>query len=173
MKPHIHFAHTLWRSHLKPGDTVIDATCGNGHDSKILLDRIGPTGHLTCIDIQQSALDNTKARLGPFQNISSLLTCHSNLPNITPHLIVYNLGYLPGGDHSLTTTTSTTLSSLENALEILHPKGLISVMLYTGHPEGAAEAKKLLETPFSNTSISHTKWLHRPQCPSLLIYSKN
>ena len=46
------FAHDIWRRVVRPGDTCVDATCGNGYDSMFLASLIGPTGHLIMLDIQ-------------------------------------------------------------------------------------------------------------------------
>ena len=55
-------AHRLWNSIIRAGDTVIDATCGNGHDSLVLAKQTltKTSGHLYCIDIQQSAILSTQ-----------------------------------------------------------------------------------------------------------------
>ena len=42
----------IWAGFVRQGDTVVDATCGNGYDSKWLAQVVGPTGTLFAIDIQ-------------------------------------------------------------------------------------------------------------------------
>lgn len=51
-------------------------------------------------------------------------------------LVAFNLGYLPGGDKTLTTQSDTTLKALEAAKGILMDGGLISLVVYVGHPGG-------------------------------------
>jgi hypothetical protein len=46
------------------------------------------------------------------------------------------LGYLPGGDKTITTVSETTQLALEAAKKILIPGGLISLVVYVGHPGG-------------------------------------
>lgn len=46
------------------GDIVIDATMGNGHDTQFLAELVGENGHVYAFDIQESAVANTKERLG-------------------------------------------------------------------------------------------------------------
>ena len=41
------------------GDTVVDATCGNGYDTLFLRQMVGESGKVYGFDIQQIALDNT------------------------------------------------------------------------------------------------------------------
>lgn len=45
------------------GDTVVDATMGNGHDTLFLAGQVGPEGHVCAFDIQESALESTRALL--------------------------------------------------------------------------------------------------------------
>lgn len=51
-------------------------------------------------------------------------------------LVAFNLGFLPGGDKEIITKPETTLPALEAAKKILMPGGLISLVVYVGHPGG-------------------------------------
>ena len=53
--------------------------------------------------------------------------------------IVFNLGWLPGGDHRITTLTETTLPAIQQALALLMPMGVLVICVYPGHPEGERE----------------------------------
>ena len=53
---------------------------------------------------------------------------------------MFNLGYLPGSDGTLTTTPSTTLPALDAARRLLRPGGVMTIVVYTGHEGGRAEA---------------------------------
>jgi Putative rRNA methylase len=159
---HLHTAHALWREHLRPGDTAIDATCGNGHDTQILADLVGPAGTLLSYDIQPQALQNAQARL-PHQQIIWKHQCHSQIL-LPARLVVYNLGYLPGGDKSITTQTDTTLKSLKKALEA----DAISIMCYPGHTEGARELTAITQflKDLSGWEITPYRW--KAGAPTLL-----
>ncbi len=50
------FLQAIWAGFVREGDTVVDATCGNGYDSKWLAHAVGPTGTLFAIDIQVQPL---------------------------------------------------------------------------------------------------------------------
>ena len=54
-------------------------------------------------------------------------------------VVVFNLGWLPGGDHTITTHVGSTLDALNAALRLIKPGGLITVCAYPGHAEGACE----------------------------------
>ncbi|MCH9613530.1 MAG: hypothetical protein SP1CHLAM54_05330 [Chlamydiia bacterium] len=149
---HISFSHELWKKHLNPNDLAIDATCGNGKDAFILAKL--PIS-LICLDIQQAAIETSKKYLNRSPNVTFYHQSHETFPPLPkpPRLIIYNLGYLPGGDKELTTKTFSTIQSLKNALSILASDGLISIMCYPGHPEGAHEAQavKAFISPFPHT----------------------
>ena len=144
MKPHLEKAHQFWKKFLNPSDFVIDATCGNGKDTAILAGLV-PEGHVYSIDIQQDAISKAQAAVHA-ENVTFLHQCHSKLPhNERVKLVVYYLGYLPGGYKQLTSQTSTTLISVSKALELLPEGGALSITCYPGHEEGAREEEALQE----------------------------
>lgn len=162
--------------------TFIDATCGNGHDSLFMANLLKPTDELICYDIQEIAINNTKNCLAQsnFKNITYHLGSHEVL--IEPHfdLIIYNLGYLPNGDKSLTTKTSSSLKSIQNALEILnksHDNCLIIIVLYPGHPEGFKESMAIdnfcYQLNSKNYLVCKYQNYNRPSAPYILTISKN
>lgn len=148
-------AHELIAEHVHAGDSVIDATMGNGHDTLFLAGRVGEQGHVYAFDIQQQALDMTSARLGEHGLRDRATLLHENhadmcrcLPaGLEAHVaaVVFNLGYLPGGEKSLTTRSDSTLQALDQSLELLQPGGILSVMAYVGHPGGQEENRAILE----------------------------
>ena len=177
---HLDLAHSYWCRLLLPDDSVLDATCGNGHDA-LALAQFVPEGRLFVCDIQETALRQTKELLSQelpdFKRLEFLHSSHSEIGNrISPETlgaVVYNLGYLPGADKSLTTELSSTLSSIQQALSWIRPGGFISVTCYPGHEEGAREEEALLEY-FSSLSpkewsICHHRWVNRRRAPSLFL----
>ncbi|MBS0647604.1 MAG: class I SAM-dependent methyltransferase [Verrucomicrobia bacterium] len=141
LKPHLDQAYLYWKDLLKSDDRVIDATCGNGKDS-LRLTELVPQGHVYALDIQEAALQKARALI-PHSNITYLLQSHVVLPQGRIKLIVYNLGYLPGGNKDLTTMTSTTLGSLQQAASLLIVGGALSITCYPGHDEGAREEQAI------------------------------
>jgi hypothetical protein len=55
--------------------------------------------------------------------------------------VMFNLGYLPGGDKERVTQPATTRSALAAAADLLRSGGRITVVLYVGHPGGEREAQ--------------------------------
>ena len=155
--------------YISKGDTVIDCTAGNGHDTLFLARATGPSGKVLAFDVQEKALDASEGLLRDngfsckriSRHHSGVLACdeaspsiflindsHENIRDYTvtePQVIIYNLGYLPGGDHSMVTTPASTISSVRSSLDILRQGGVISVITYPGHEEGAAEERLLSE----------------------------
>jgi len=150
----VEYCHHLLRSHVAPGDVVVDATAGNGHDTLLLAQLTTPGGLVFACDVQPAALAATQRLLDsagiPAGSVRLIESGHQHLAAILPPehrgriaVVVFNLGYLPGGDHALTTTATTTIPAIQQALELLRPGGLIVAVLYTGHPGGADEADAL------------------------------
>lgn len=135
------------KSEIAAGDFAIDATAGNGHDTVFLAGAVGESGKVLAIDIQEQAILSTAARLeseGLRDRVKLHLGCHSELAKTvgeqSPRAIVFNLGYLPGGDHELITRTEKTLKALSVAAEILIPGGILAIVCYPGHQGGCEEA---------------------------------
>ncbi len=147
-------AHHFLAEHVKPGDVVLDATAGNGHDTAWLAERVGQQGRVWAIDIQPLALERTSSRLeelGLRGRVELLLGNHAGLDRLLPENLsgelaaaVFNLGYLPGTDHRCVTQPDSTIIALEQTLRWLRPGGAISLLVYRGHPEGPAEAQSVL-----------------------------
>ena len=60
--------------------------------------------------------------------------------------VVFNLGWLPGGDHSVTTHWETTRQAVDSALKLLRPQGVLVICAYPGHVEGDRERQALMDT---------------------------
>lgn len=144
--------HQLLSQALREGDTVVDATAGNGHDTLFLARAVGTKGKVIAFDVQQKAIDATAKRLKDGECDTQVTLVHNSHGRMLEHVergsaaaVVFNLGYLPGEDHGLTTTTVETLGALGLAIQTLRPGGALAVVCYPGHPEGAVEAREVEE----------------------------
>lgn len=176
----IDLAFSFFEKHLCSSDHVIDATIGHGYDALKALSFI-PDGLLYGFDIQQSALDSTDARLKTaYKNYKLFKKSHADFSNEIPNesiaLVIYNLGYLPKGDKTLTTMVESTLTSLNKALELIKPGGFISIMCYSGHIEGARETHHVVDWAKSldktNYLVSSHSLLNRDKAPMLCLVQK-
>lgn len=141
----------LAKSRLKKGDTVVDATLGNGNDISFLKKLIGEEGLAYGFDIQELAIENTRTRLekeGKLENTVLVCEGHENIEKYVEREVefaVFNLGYLPKGDHSLVTKPKTTIDAINQLLKILKPGGLIAIASYIGHDGGMEEYQGLID----------------------------
>ncbi|WP_028612095.1 tRNA (mnm(5)s(2)U34)-methyltransferase [Paenibacillus harenae] len=147
-------AHKWIAERTSPGDIVIDATAGGGVDTLALAKLVGPKGKVYAFDIQQEALDRTSARFAAYADAAALpevkllLQSHSGMADAVEQdaigrtaAVMFNLGYLPGGgDLSVITEPASTIAALNAAVTLLRPGGIVTCVLYPGHPGGAEEA---------------------------------
>lgn len=139
-------AHLLSKPRLQQGDHAIDATVGNGHDTLFLAACVGTTGRVDGFEIQEAALAKAKERLGDCPAVFLHLRGHEEMAAIIPpgvKVIMFNLGYFPTGDKTIMTRPETTLPALSSALDLLAPAGLLTILVYPGHPGGDEEARQV------------------------------
>ena len=128
------------------GETVIDATVGNGNDTAWLLEQVGSTGTVIGFDIQSQAIESTRQRLLDAQNLTLIQDGHQNLlayPYRDLACVLYNLGYLPKGDKTIATHSESTIASIQAASQLLKKGGVIMIIAYPGHPAGKEESDAL------------------------------
>lgn len=147
-------AHEWIRARLPTGGIAIDATAGNGYDTAFLAQCVGSTGRVFAFDIQSSALNATREKLHVANLLTQVELIHAGHETMASHLaiwsgrihaVMFNLGYLPGGDHTIITQPGTTQCAINQALALLHPEGIVTVMLYPHHPGGGEEADAILK----------------------------
>ena len=169
---------------IQPGDTVVDATMGNGHDTLFLCEAVGPSGRVYAFDIQPAAISATEARLLESGLAGrAVLTCagHQLMDQVVHgpvRAVVFNLGWLPGGDHAVTTRWETTRLAVEKALGLLLPLGILTICAYPGHPEGDRERAELLgflsALPNREFNVLHQRFPNAsPGAPECFIVQKN
>ena len=145
-------AHKMIKQMVKPGDFCIDATAGNGHDTEFLCSLVGESGRVIAMDIQQSAVDNTKARLaaaGFSRRAEVFCMSHSDMDRVTApesaDCIVFNFGWLPGGSHDIYTQKDSSLAAIRKGLDCLKPGGVMSLCIYYGRNNGYGERDAILD----------------------------
>lgn len=176
-------AHQLAAKRLRRKVKAIDATAGNGHDTLFLAKKVGPDGKVWAFDIQESAIAATRERLeteGAAKQVVLHQSSHADMLELVPEsahgsikLVMFNLGYLPGGDKSQTTRWPETIKAVRAALEIIADDGLITIVAYPGHPAGHEEANALMN--FAQWldpkiySVARYGFENRPNKPPFLI----
>ena len=178
-----YLAADILRQAVAPGDSVIDATMGNGHDTLFLCQLVGDTGKVFAFDVQQKAVESTKKRLeeaGVLSRTALFCLGHEHMAEkVTEPVsaVVFNLGWLPGGDHSVTTHWETTQKAVESALFLLKPLGVLVICAYPGHPEGDRERSALTDYLSAlqpqQFNVLHQKFLNAgPGAPECFVIQK-
>lgn len=165
------------------GMIAVDCTVGNGHDTLFLAQHAGPSGKVYGFDVQASAIKATQDKLSDKEGIAPFDLFHKGHEHLKESvkeavdIVVYNLGYLPRHDKSITTMTKTTLESVKQAMEMIKPGGVVSVIAYPGHEEGANELaglsaflKDINQTEFDVLKSEFINQKNRP--PILFLIEK-
>lgn len=134
---------------VKQNDIVVDATVGNGNDTLYLANLV-KNGFVFGFDVQGCAIDRTLKLLkeNDVSNYRLYNTSHENIDKVLCDYkgkissIVYNLGYLPNGDKSITTRCDSTIKSICNGIKLINNKGFILIVVYP-HAEGIKEGMAL------------------------------
>jgi tRNA G37 N-methylase Trm5 len=172
-------AHFYLKEFIAAGDQVIDATAGNGYDTLFLADLVGNHGHVYAFDIQPAALIITKEKLLRNKLIDRVTLIEAGHEKLDQYLcgpvaaIIYNLGYLPGGNRQKATQYLTTIESIEKALSLLKAGGVIAVVVYPGHRTGLEEKVMLLrfcsKLSVNNYTVLHLQLCNQPNNPPELL----
>ncbi|WP_088229037.1 class I SAM-dependent methyltransferase [Desulfosporosinus sp. FKB] len=179
----VELAKQICQLKLKQGDKAVDCTMGNGNDTTFLCDLVGEEGKVYAFDIQEEAITNTREKLQQLKLQDRAVLIRDGHETIDSYikepirLFMFNLGYLPKGDHEITTQKDTTLQAVQKCLDLLEPDGLILLVIYPGHERGreeqealAAFASTLNQKTYNVAHICLTNQVNNP--PELLCIEK-
>lgn len=169
-------AHYVIENFLNNKETAVDATLGNGHDTDFLCKKFKK---VYAFDIQECACENYKEKNN--ENVVVINDSHEKLDEyISENIdcIIYNLGFLPGGNKKITTNHESSLISIRKGLALLNNGGIAAICIYRGHAEGKIEEKEILkyvkELPKSQYGVMYHEFMNRSKdAPLLLIIEKN
>ena len=142
--------HEFLRQHVKAGAFCIDATAGKGRDTALLCRLAGPSGRVLAFDIQQEAVDQTRALLAR-EGLTAevVLDSHANMERYarpeSVDCVVFNFGRLPGGDPHIFTRAPSSVAAIGAGLRLLRPGGVMAIALYYGGENGYEERDAVLE----------------------------
>jgi len=193
-------AHQLLAEKLRPGDCAIDLTAGRGHDTLWLAQQVDANnvGRVLAFDVQQQAIDSTSERLTaedfmvhqleqgqsiPPQGVALYHGCHSQLaqllegnPTLQARAVIANFGYLPGSDHTTTTSAASSRSAVHQATQLLARGGRMALVLYTGHHGALEECTAIEELCCSLESkmwdVLRLQPANRTKAPYVLVLEK-
>jgi len=178
-----YLAHQVMEAAIAPGARVIDATMGNGHDTAFLAELVGESGLVYAFDLQAPAVESTRKRLESLdiENRCRLFVKGHERVLEEVHesvdAVMFNLGWLPGGDKSVTTLWETTQKAVGDCLSLLKKGGVLTLCAYPGHAEGDRERENLM-TWFASLrpqeyNVLHQRFLNAgPGAPECFVIQK-
>jgi predicted methyltransferase len=172
-------SHQIISGIVTAGDVVIDATAGNGNDTAFLAGLVGSSGKVYSFDIQETALNNTGIRLaeqGLESRVELINSGHEHIAkyvNTPVKAAMFNLGYLPGGNHNIGTRGSTTIEAIKAIMELLVVHGVISIVVYYGGDSGFDEKNDVINyiqtIDCKKYTVMKTEFVNQINCPPILI----
>lgn len=168
MKNVLEFSKQLLLDNLNEDAIVVDATVGNGNDTLFLCENFKK---VYGFDIQKQAIDSTKSKLSEFDNYELFHSSHENVLDYVDKCdgAIFNLGYLPNFDHTITTKHSSTINAVKSLISIIE-KGIIVIVVYTGHDNGeeAAGIEEYLSTIDKRYDVLKYQFINRSAAPYIL-----
>lgn len=141
----VSLAQMILLPHLKKCMVAVDATAGNGWDTLFLATNTPQDAIIYSFDIQKSAISATKSLLLKENLINKVKLISDSHENLSMYVrdnidvVMFNLGYLPGGDHNITTDPESTVVAVEESLKLLKVGGFLTIIAYPGHQVGETE----------------------------------
>lgn len=175
------WCHEIIRSQAERGGIYIDATMGNGNDTLFLCEMAEMQGKVYAFDIQPEAVRNTRMLLRGHsmeERAELILDGHEHmdhyLSKASADVICFNFGYLPGGDHSLSTRADTSLTAIQKGLELLKSQGMMSLCIYSGGDTGFAEKDSILAylktLPAADYTVIANEYWNRANNPPMPVF---
>ena len=174
--------HNVVKNYVREGSLCIDATMGRGYDTSFLSALVGDSGKVIAMDIQKSALDSTRELLNARKqhNVELILDSHENMAKYAEEnsvdCIMFNLGYLPNGDHTIYTHADSTIKAINAGLNLLRSGGLMCVSIYYGGDSGYEEKDALMpflkeidDTKYQVIMSSFYNWKNDPPIPVFIL----
>ncbi|MDD7793853.1 tRNA (mnm(5)s(2)U34)-methyltransferase [Clostridium sp. 'White wine YQ'] len=164
-------SHDIIDKYIENKNLAIDCTLGNGYDSDFLSESFNK---VIAFDIQEMAITNYKNKNK--DNVYLIQDSHDKLNEYAKEsadCIIYNLGFLPGGNKEITTMKDSTMNSIIQALDLINAGGIILIAIYSGHNEGAKEKTCILEfaenLPKNKYGVMKFEYVNRNNNPPMLL----
>jgi SAM-dependent methyltransferase len=171
--------HEFLKQHVREGALCIDATAGKGRDTALLCRLAGESGRVIAFDIQQDAIEQTRALLDQ-QGLQAqlVLDSHAHMEQYaqagTVDCVVFNFGRLPGGDPHIFTRAESSVQAIEAGLNLLKSGGVMAIALYYGKENGYEEQSAILDylrrVDSKTYSVLCCEWRNRPSDPPMPIF---
>ena len=175
-------SHLYMEEHIKKGAVCVDATMGRGRDTLLLSRLAGDAGHVFAFDIQEEAVRSTRTLLSENgrENVTLILESHDKMENYIKEAdaVIFNFGFLPGGDHAVFSHAEVSCRAIASALRILKPDGFVSLCIYydgdTGFEERDGILSYLADLDQKKYTVMLQSFYNRKNCPPLFaVIEKN
>lgn len=176
-----YWCHEIIRSQAPKGGFYIDATMGKGYDTLMLCRLAGESGRVLAFDIQEKALlltDELLTEHGVRSRAELILDGHEHMNQYagaeSADAVCFNFGYLPGGDHSIATSTASSTKAVRQGLDILKHGGMMSLCVYSGGDTGFEEKDTILallkELPSRKYTVIANEYYNRQNHPPMPVF---
>ena len=127
MKSMVALSHAFLKPALHPQAVCIDATLGNGKDTRFFLEH--KVGHVYGFEIQKEIFERTVKDLDP-RKFTGMRMSHESIDQIHQ------------ADPTIITLAKTSVTAVEKAIKILRRKGRMALVFYP-HPQGVEESRAI------------------------------
>ncbi|MDD6467297.1 MAG: class I SAM-dependent methyltransferase [Erysipelotrichaceae bacterium] len=165
-------SHLFMKQYLTNDMVAADCTAGNGNDTLFLAQLCK---RVYSFDIQTQAIENTRQKTQTYDHVTVIQDSHANIKQYIHEPLdfaIFNFGYLPKGDHSITTMAQTSLVAVQDCLELLKESGFVCLCFYVGHLEGKKEMETIIQYLKTQPLLLSSYQTHVPQAPVLYLVSK-
>lgn len=143
MKTMVELSQDFLKPVLHKQAVCIDATLGNGKDTRFFLKR--GVKKVYSFEIQEDLCQKARQEI---MDDRAVIVCKSHSQMKEEVLeeqvdgIIFNFGYCPKKNHQITTLPDTSLSAVQQALDLLKVKGRMSLVFYN-HAKADEERSKV------------------------------
>ena len=144
IKKIVEIAHDYLLENIDDNYIGVDFTCGSGNDTKVLALNMK---HVFSYDIQEAPILEAKELCKDLNNVSFYCKSHYYFDDevFSFDRGIFNLGYYPKGDKTITTNYNEVIETIEKALKILNSNGRLIIVCYPGFETGYIESIKIEE----------------------------
>lgn len=177
----VEWTHSFIKQHVPYNGFYIDATAGRGCDTLFLCQMCQKDGHVLAFDIQTEAIESTKQLLFENHQLEKCRLIHDSHENMAAYaqkacvdLIMFNFGYLPNGNHEISTKASSSIKAVQSGLDLLKKGGLMSLLIYSGGDSGFNEKTEILDflkkLDYKQFLVITNEYYNRPNNPPLPVF---
>lgn len=176
MKSAVEISHAFLKPALHKQAVCLDATMGNGKDTRFFLNQ--GVRKVVAFEIQPNVFQKTVNEIKDTR-LEAYCLSHIFIKDKINTLLdaaIFNFGYCPGSDSGITTQADSSLDAVKQALDCLKIKGRMVLVMYS-HEEGIKEAEWISSYLSGLDSFFYSVWMLKPMnahnSPWIIAIEKN